>query len=445
MPRDARGKPVSGSSRSILHAHVAFFALLVVGCSAPRSGSPSSTVDTAAADAELRDYRLRDLETRVQTMPAGPERDYYNGMLAARSGRFDEAISQLDRALPHLRGSQPNHAATALEALATAYRANNQYGHAAAAYADLSDHFSGQLDHFPADDAALARILSGTPAQSIVWNGPVILKTSRTPLGSRDAELTVNGVRAAWLLDTGANQSLVTRSFAKRLGLTPLPGTAPVGSGLTGRRSEVQVGVLPVLPLGGATLTNVALLIIDDASLRIGIGSDAYQIDAILGYPAFRSLGVVTFTRDDLSAGDAAEQQVQGARVYMRGLTPAIECEVDGQPLLFTFDTGASSTGFSVRYYERFRPHASAWKKQIEETSGAGGSIRHDVYVQPRVVMKVGATTVTLRDVSILPSRMNAGIDTLFGNLGQDFVDGFERFTLDLRLMTFAFGAPRSR
>jgi hypothetical protein len=52
--------------------------------------------------------------------------------------------------------------------------------------------------------------------------------------------------------------------------------------------------------------------------------------------------------------------------------------------------------------------------------------------------MKVGAATVTLRDVTVLPSRMNAGIDILFGNLGQDFVDGFESYTLDFRKMTFA-------
>jgi predicted aspartyl protease len=428
----------------MLGAQMALYGLLVVACSTCRSSQPS-TVDTAAADAELRDYQLRALEARVQAMTPGPERTYYTGMLAARSGRFDEAISELGRALPQIRGSQPNHAAAALEALATAFRATNQYGDAASAYADLSEHFSGQLEHFPADDAALARILSGTPAQSILWSGPVILETTSNPLGSRSADLTINGIRASWLLDTGANQSVVTRSFARRLGLTPLRGTAPVGSGVTGRQIEVQVTVLPALPLGGATLTNVVLLIVDDANLRIGFGADAYQIDAILGYPVFRSLGVITFTRRDLRAGDAAEQHIQGARMYMRGLTPAIECAVDGQPLLFTFDTGASSTDLSVRYYELFRKESSAWKKRTGGSAGAGGSISHDVYVQPRVVMKVGDATATLRDVSIMPSRMNAGIDILFGNLGQDFVDGFERFTLDFRTMTFAFGAPRSQ
>ena len=57
--------------------------------------------------------------------------------------------------------------------------------------------------------------------------------------------------------------------------------------------------------------------------------------------------------------------------------------------------------------------------------------------------MKSGTNTVTLNDVSILPVHMNAGIDVLFGNLGQDFVDGFETFSLNFSTMTFSLGAPR--
>ncbi len=376
-------------------------------------------------------------------MPDGPERDYFSGMLAARSGRFGDAVAQLNRALPHVRESAPKRAAMALEAIATAYRADNQYGDAARAYAELSDHFADQLDDFPADDAALARILSGTPPQTISWHGPVKLKTSTNPIRSRVAELVVNGVRAPWLLDTGANQSLVTRTFAERLGVMPLPGVAPVGSGLTGRQSSVRAAVLPAMQVGGAALTNVVLLVIDDENLRIGSGPDAYQINAILGYPILKALGVVTFTRDEFLAGEAAETNGRGVRMYMRGLTPAIECEVEGRPLLFTVDTGASSTDLSVRYYELFRAQAGSWKTQIAESAGAGGSIQRDTYIQPRVVMKVGTSTVTLNDLSILPVRMNAGIDVLFGNLGHDFLDGFESFSLNFSTMTFSSGAPR--
>ncbi len=411
-------------------------ASLCVACATP---APPATL----ADTELQGYQLRALEAHVQRMPDGPEREYFSGMLAARSGRFGDAVAQLNRVLPRLRESDPKRAAMALEAIATAYSADNQYGDAARAYAELSDRFANQLDDFPADDAALARILIGTPPQTISWHGPVKLKTSYNPIGSRIAELVVNGVRAPWLLDTGANQSVVTRTFAERLGVMPLPGVAPVGSGLTGRQMSVRAAVLSTMQVGGAALTDVVLLIIDDEKLRIGSGPDAYQINAVLGYPILKALGVVTFTRDEFLAGDAAEANGRGVQMYMRGLTPAIECEVEGRPLLFTLDTGASSTDLSVRYYDLFRAQAGSWKTQFGESAGAGGSIQQKTYIQPRVVMKVGASTVTLNDVSILPVRMNAGIDVLFGNLGQDFIDGFESFSLNFSTMTFSPGALR--
>jgi predicted aspartyl protease len=409
---------------------------------APPAAQTVSAITAAAADTDLQDYQLRDLETRMQTMPDGPERDYFSGMLAARSGRFDDSLVQLNRALPHLRESAPKRAAMALEAVATDYRARNQYGDAAKAYAELSDRFANQLDHFPADDAALARILNGTPPQTISWDGTVKLKTSRNPMGWRVADLVVNGVREHWILDTGANQSVVSRTFAERLGVTPLPGVASVGAGVTGLQSPLRVAVLPAMHVGGATLTNVVLLVLDDKNLRFGSGPDAYQINAILGYPVLQALGVVSFTRDEFLAGAATAPGGQGVRMYMRGLTPAIECEVNGRPLLFTFDTGASSTDLSVRYYELFRAQADSWKTQNVESAGGGGSIKHDVYIQPRLVMKVGARTATLQDVSIAPIRANAALDVLFGNLGEDFVDNFERVSLDFQSMTFRVGAP---
>jgi predicted aspartyl protease len=420
-------------------------ASLSVACAtpAPPKAENVSAATATMADTDLQDYQLRALETHIQGMPDGPERDYFSGMLAARSGRFGDAVFQLNRALPHLRDSAPKRAAMALESIATAYRADNQYSDAARAYAELFDRFADQLDHFPADDAALARILSGTPPQMISWHGPVRLKTSTNPIGSRVAELVVNGVRAPWLLDTGANQSLVSRTFAERLGVMPLQGVAPVGSGVTGRQSSVRAAVLPAMQVGGAALTNVVLLVIDDENLRIGSGPDAYQINAILGYPILKALGVVTFTRDEFLAGEAAEANGQGVRMYMRGLTPAIECEVEGRPLLFTLDTGASSSDLSVRYYELFRAQAGSWKTQIVESAGAGGSAKHDVYIQPRLVMEMGTSTITLKDVSVSPIRMNAAIDVLFGNLGQDFVGGFESFSLNFSTMTSSSGAPR--
>jgi len=127
-----------------------------------------------------------------------------------------------------------------------------------------------------------------------------------------------------------------------------------------------------------------------------------------------------------------------GVPMFMRGLTPAIECEVNGERLPFTLDTGASSSDFSVRYYERFVKGATNWRRRTVESGGAGGTVTQDVFTQPAVKMRVGDVSVVLRDVAIAPTRRNAGLDVLFGNLGQDFVAGFQSVTLDFVNMTFS-------
>ena len=289
--------------------------------------------------------------------------------MAVRSGRFEAGVDQLTRALPTLRQSAPKRAAVALEALGTAYRATDRHTDAARVYRELADRFASQLEHFPDDDAGLALMMRDAPAQQITWHGEVRLKSIPNPIGTRDAVLTANSVRERWLIDTGANQNVVTRGFLKRLGLTTLPGAAPVRSGITGLESSIQVAILPTLALGGATLTQVPLLVIDDRNLRIGPAGMGHQIHAILGYPTFRALGTVTFTASgEFIAGNTEEPSTPTTPLFMRGLTPVVEGLVEGHQLLFTLDTGASSTTLSNRYFELFQTKSSKWTKATSET-----------------------------------------------------------------------------
>jgi aspartyl protease len=439
-----RARTGQGRSGHVKHRNLTrlgALSLVVVSLSACATiGGPAEPARDGALDspdAEVHDYQMGALTARLETMPRGVERDYFSGILASRSGRSEDAMRLLTRVLPDLRTAHRQRAATALQALAETYLLSCRYREAALAFDEIEQHFADMhLD--VADDAALARILREAPAQTVEWQGPVRVPTSRNPIGSVDSEITIGGIRERWLLDTAANQSVVSRSYAERLGLTPVAGVASVGSGITGRTSSLRAAIVPEVRLGGATVSNVVVLILDDANLRIGTGTDVYQINAILGYPTLRALGRITFTRDGQFLAGGTGDQSASVPMFLRGLTPAIECEVDDRRLLFTFDTGASSSDFSVRYYESFRRRHPGWRRRTVESGGAGGTVKRHMYVQPTVTMKVGERTVALHDVEIFPVRMNASIDVLFGNLGQDFVAEFESFTLDSVNMTFS-------
>jgi predicted aspartyl protease len=264
-------------------------------------------------------------------------------------------------------------------------------------------------------------------------------------MNSLNVELTVNGMQAPWLLDTGANISVVSQSFAERLGVKFLPGNAQTTAGITGIENPLRVAFLPALQMGGATLHNVVVMVLNDANLNIKLGKGSYQINGIIGYPVFQALGTVTFLRDgEFEAGDKARAAGVGARMYMDGLTPIIECKVEGQDLPFSFDTGASDTDFLVRYYQRFQSESKTWKKRTIKTSGAGGVVKRKVYVQRHVNLGIGSQIVSLKNISIHTSGTGSNNNELYGNLGQDVVANFDSFTLDFSSMTFTLGSPLS-
>jgi predicted aspartyl protease len=399
------------------------------------------------ADAEVSEFRLADLEATLRTMRPGPERDYFAGVLANRSGRTNESIELLKNALPSIRLSHPTRAAVALEALADDYNKSFRYDGAARTYDDLLMHFSNQLRgeqlQGTKDDAGVMHLLRGAPPQTISWNGPTRLKTEHSAQGWVLTDLTVNGIRQKWILDTGANLSVVSRSFAQKLGLKPLPGFGQTMSWITGIENPLQVALLPTLQMGGATLHNVVVLVMNDSDLKLGIGDQAYQINAIVGYPVFQALGAITFQHDGwFEAGNEIHDDAASTRMYMKLLGPVIECGVEGNELPFNFDTGASGTLLSIRYFERFRGDVGSWKKGKNESFGTGGIVKRTIYVQPKLHLTVGDRTSTLNQVPIFRTKMGSGIDELYGNLGQDMVAGFDSFTLDFSKMTFSLGAP---
>ena len=406
---------------------------------------PAATLD--GPDVELKEFRLDELEASLARIEPGLERDYFSGMLANRVGRIAESIQLLRGVLPRLRTPRPDRAAMALVTLADDYDKSFQYADEDRAYEDLLNHFSNQLSpeelRSTKDDAAIAHILRDAPPQTIRWDGSVRLKTERNPLQSMNVELSVNGVQAQWLLDTGANHSVVSKSFAERLGLKFAPGAAEAQGGLTGIESPLRLALLPTLQMGGATLQNVVVLVVDDGNLDINLGKYSYQIHGIIGYPVFQALGTITFQHaGEFTAGYKTRVTSEGARMYMKLLTPVIECKLAGKNLPFGFDTGAASSELSVRYYRDFRGESKSWKKDAVKTAGMGGAVIRQIYTQQQMKLGIGDKTVTLRNVPISLTGAGTKHDEVYGNLGQDIVANFESFTLDFSTMRFVLGTP---
>jgi hypothetical protein len=425
-----------------------YFATILLFCVASTwpQGRFKQTQDVGIVSADLPDETL---QTKLAGLPAGAEHDFFSGIHATRAGHDDEAVLLFTQAIPALKRTRPDEAAMALRLLAVTYDREGRFADSAPVYDQLQH--SGLVKMLPdiyrggvKDDSELAHVLSTSPTQTMTWNGPVHVATSRqNPLGVITTELSINGVRSAWILDTGANQSVISRTLAAQLHLAMLPGIAHTAGGVTGIENPIRLALLPEMPLGGATAHNVPLLVLDDANLTISMGEDrTYRIAGIIGLPVLRTLGCVTFDHGGtLDAMKTCGNVAGGSPLEFHMLTPVVLPVVEAQRLPFTLDTGADGTSLSIRYYKRFASEKPTWKASKTINGGAGGNLVTSTFLVPAITFALGGQTVTMHKLAVFPERKHADIDALFGNIGEDVLQSVSSFTLDFSRMRFVMGA----
>ncbi len=174
---------------------------------------------------------------------------------------------------------------------------------------------------------------------------------------------------------------------------------------------------------------------------------DTYQINAILGYPVFQSLGTVTFRHTgEFMAGSQASTEGAYSRMFMEKLTPLLQCGVHGSERLFAFDTGATGSTFFAPYYREFSKDFAGIKLRKTRTSGVGGERERPVYILKTAMLRVAREIITLYQVPVFPTPLGTGTDQSYGNLGRDLVAAYDSFTLDFAQLRFFLGErlPRS-
>lgn len=188
----------------------------------------------------------------------------------------------------------------------------------------------------------------------------MVRQAAEVPLGVTGGVITVpveiDGGAATFILDTGAQRSVVTRGAVDRLGLARDPWVGTTMNGIGGLESHPNANPRS-LSLGGVPLVRRTLT--HDTSLTVGTlpvaRADGRPIDGLLGRD-FLSL----FDLDiDISAGKLLLYRVSGCSARFLPWTgdyaaipvtmPAdtaivVPVSLDGHPLRALLDTGASAS-----------------------------------------------------------------------------------------------------
>lgn len=277
------------------------------------------------------------------------------------------------------------------------------------------------------DDESMALAFADAPPVRAIGSAKVPLTWN--PLGSQNVEVTANGSTSSWIVDTGAEITVLTESLAQRMGVRPVAGAIRVGtmtSDVTGR-----VGLIDRLQIGAADVENVPVLILPDAQLNVG---GFHQIEGILGLQvlvAFRRIAWVEGARV-LALGELAPKaRTTAPRIYWHEEGVGVPVRT-GRGLMGAFlDTGNNATKWRPAGLPLIAPNllAGATERSVR-VGGAGGVVDLKQRTLRKLEFSLGPLPVALDGVALASTEKTGA-----AQLGMDAVSQFGVFVLDFEQM----------
>ncbi|MDP4227209.1 MAG: retropepsin-like aspartic protease [Bacteroidota bacterium] len=266
--------------------------------------------------------------------------------------------------------------------------------------------------------------LKNAPSQKVVILQNTEIKMIKDIAGLKNLKVSANHDTLNFIFDTGANFSTTSQSVAKRLKMNIIPGLIEVNTS-TGVKVKAQLAVCKQLNLGNIEIRNAVFLVLPDQSLSFP--QIKYQIYGILGYPVIESFREVQITRDGNFIVPKNETVFLGnSNLSMNGLAPLI-C-IEGKH--YTFDTGADHTLlYRLFYIEHQEEIDKSYKPQKISFGGAAGRSEFEGYIIDHTFNFCGKT-FNLKGIQLLKEKINDD-ETVYGNIGQDFILQFNKMTLN--------------
>ena len=254
---------------------------------------------------------------------------------------------------------------------------------------------------------------------------PVVLPLLLSPSGIPMIEVTIEGKKHNFWLDTGSSMSIVSSAVAIECGIEPLTRDTLEVATTTGR-VPAQAGAIGRLQLGGIDIRNTTALIVANERMQVRIGDPlggtaVVQIEGVVGYDIIRRLDIrldyvnhrVTMMRPD----SGVRLPRTGRNLFWVG-TPIVRLVTSkGVPLHFNLDTGAQETYSTDGLLSKTK--ARTFKGERRLIGGlAGLTVVHGRFVD-EVRATMGGQPLVLRKVMVFAPSFSSFV-SLDGILGSD-------------------------
>ena len=368
-------------------------------------------------------FELRDAVTAAS--PA-----LYRGAVACA---FNEA-ADCDRILATLIHADPksDEAAEARGLLVYRYQRAGRYREALAAVDALLEEEPGNAS------LQAARVFFGAlaryPDQSVAAQAPSTIGY-RMKGGNLFVPITVGSHTGSYIVDTGANFSLMSESEARRLGLQIFDDGASV-TDATGRSSGARTTVVDEIRVGATRIRNVVFLVArDDQQPFVDLDPDER---GVLGLPVLLAFESFRWTADGAfqTALTGGDRDRSAANLCFDGGMPATAARFADRAIELHLDTGARTTHLWPRFARDFASILSErGTRGTKRVTGVAHSVEAAAIVVPDLTIAIGGHDTSLRPAYVLTDTTDAAGDRSHGNLGMDLLRQSHSVTVDFHAM----------
>ncbi|WP_340063282.1 retropepsin-like aspartic protease [Ascidiimonas aurantiaca] len=286
------------------------------------------------------------------------------------------------------------------------------------------------------NNAIIWNAVSSFPEQKLYKENDSHIPLFSEIAGLKSFHIAYDTLKVPFIFDTGANLSVIIESVAKKMNMQIQDSSVEVNT-ITGQRIAAHIAVAPYFTIQNMRVENVVFLVFPDEALYIP--QIDFQIQGILGYPVIEAMGEIHFLKNDHIYVPLTGTLNCEPNMAIEYLTPYINLFSEGTPLYFSFDTGADSTILYKKYYETFRDSITKNYDQTEvRFAGAAGAIEKEGY-KISFTAAVDKMMVTIDSVTVLKESLSKSDDHVYGNIGQDFIQKFDKMILNFDTMCIYF------
>ncbi|MRT92738.1 retropepsin-like aspartic protease [Ancylomarina sp. 16SWW S1-10-2] len=278
----------------------------------------------------------------------------------------------------------------------------------------------------------ICRILKQIPNQIITKNEDdvVVLPIVRDKANLQRIPVRISNIEKNMIFDSGANLSLMSDSFAKKVGVTKLKGTINVGTGTDD--VKVSLGVVKSMYLGSILFENIIFLIFPDAMLYSA--EIDYSMDAIIGYPVMSQLGEFTIDNINNQFIIPIEPELTGVSNFaLNELNLLVLATHKNDSLLFHFDSGSDRTSLFNRYYLKHKSEIDNLQLKTEQINlqGAGSTKQIDSYSIPDFDIQFTSKKIHFNSIDLYLEE----VSEYDGRIGQDIISNMKKLTMNFDKM----------